>query len=211
MIAIGKRAIRIASVCLVKGQMPSLAGWALVGQSFVAMRRTDFRLAHQLLDDASRRGDSADTSLRATIAHLRGSVLYHEGKAEEARPLTSAPAWRASPSRACLVSVGRPTSWCGTGSSTKMTRHPLSTSKASVTNRCGTSSAGPSADSATAVREFRNRCERDEACRDVSPRGGEAPWESPSPCDKTLSRREREGKAWVAHHISFSRRWLDRP
>jgi class 3 adenylate cyclase len=69
------------------GQMPSLAGWALVGQPFVAMRRTDFRLAHQLLDDASRRGDSADASLRATIAHLRGSVLYHEGKTEEARPL----------------------------------------------------------------------------------------------------------------------------
>jgi class 3 adenylate cyclase/uncharacterized protein HemY len=68
------------------GQMPSLAGWALVGQSFVAMRHKDFRRAHQLLDEASR-GDSADATLRATIAHLRGSVLYHEGKAEEARPL----------------------------------------------------------------------------------------------------------------------------
>jgi len=68
------------------GQMPSLAGWALVGQSFVAMRRKDFRRAHQLLDEASR-GDSADATRQATIAHLRGSVLYHEGKAEEARPL----------------------------------------------------------------------------------------------------------------------------
>ena len=68
------------------GQMPSLLGWALAGQAFVAMRQKDFTRAHQLLDEAAC-DDSADAIRQATIAHLRGSVLFHEGQAEAARPL----------------------------------------------------------------------------------------------------------------------------
>jgi hypothetical protein len=37
-------------------QMPALAGWALVGQAFIALREKDYERAHQLLDGAAIKG-----------------------------------------------------------------------------------------------------------------------------------------------------------
>jgi class 3 adenylate cyclase len=68
-------------------QVPSLAGWAVYGQAFVAHRRKAFAQAHQLLDRAVRLADSTDTALRARIALLRGTVFFHEGKSDQALPL----------------------------------------------------------------------------------------------------------------------------
>jgi class 3 adenylate cyclase len=64
---------------------PALRVWALVGEASAALRSRDCRRTHELLDEASASvGD--DPPLRATLAHLRGSALGHEGKAEESLP-----------------------------------------------------------------------------------------------------------------------------
>jgi class 3 adenylate cyclase len=65
--------------------LPALRGWALVGQALAALRKAAYKPAHQLLDQASR-GASADTTLRATVAHYRGAVLFHEGQDDAALP-----------------------------------------------------------------------------------------------------------------------------
>jgi class 3 adenylate cyclase len=65
--------------------VPALAGWVAVGQAFLALRRKDFRAAHRFLDDGDRPTDADDPILQATRAHVRGSILFHEGKPEEAR------------------------------------------------------------------------------------------------------------------------------
>jgi serine/threonine protein kinase/class 3 adenylate cyclase len=62
----------------------ALVGWALSGQSSAALRDRDYRRAHRLLDQAYEQGDESDTILQATLAHLRGSILSHEGKTEQA-------------------------------------------------------------------------------------------------------------------------------
>jgi tetratricopeptide (TPR) repeat protein len=66
--------------------IPALAGWARVGQAFIALRERQDSLAHELLDQASTPDNLTDRTLRATIAHCRGVVYYHEGKSNRALP-----------------------------------------------------------------------------------------------------------------------------
>jgi class 3 adenylate cyclase len=68
--------------------MPEWKPWALIGQAFIAMRQTDYQRAHRLLDEATEEGHPQDDAvLRATIAHGRGAVFYHEGENERALSL----------------------------------------------------------------------------------------------------------------------------
>lgn len=69
--------------------VPALAGWSWLGRAFVAMRQKEFPQAHELLDESSRRLDSADKELQATIAHTRAVVFFHEGRVDIALPLLS--------------------------------------------------------------------------------------------------------------------------
>jgi class 3 adenylate cyclase/predicted Ser/Thr protein kinase len=69
-----------------EGQPPAvLLGWALAGQAGGALRDHRYPRVHQLLDQAGRQGDPADTVCRATLAHTRGIVYSHEGKFDRAR------------------------------------------------------------------------------------------------------------------------------
>jgi tetratricopeptide (TPR) repeat protein len=67
-------------------QIPRLAAWAILGQAFVAQRQKDFGLFRRLLNQANEQAGD-DKFLHATIAHLRATSLYHEGKPDEAYPL----------------------------------------------------------------------------------------------------------------------------
>jgi len=70
-------------------QVPPLAGWALVGQAFVATRQKGdgLQLAQQLLDEASLSIEPGETMLQATIDHLRGTILFNQSRPEEAQKL----------------------------------------------------------------------------------------------------------------------------
>jgi class 3 adenylate cyclase/predicted Ser/Thr protein kinase len=80
---------------------PALVGWALAGQAAEALRDRQYPRAHKLLDQAASsvgaptstvgarspdRAPADDTVLRATIAHTRGTIFAHQGKAEQALP-----------------------------------------------------------------------------------------------------------------------------
>jgi class 3 adenylate cyclase/uncharacterized protein HemY len=65
-------------------QFPALAGWALVGQAFIALREKDYERAHQLLDGAATKGTGGNSMLLATATHCRGAVCYHQGRFDEA-------------------------------------------------------------------------------------------------------------------------------
>jgi class 3 adenylate cyclase/uncharacterized protein HemY len=66
--------------------LPLMAGWALLGEAFVAMRQKDFARTHILLGEARQRA-ADDVQLRATIAHVEGATRYHQGQSREAEPL----------------------------------------------------------------------------------------------------------------------------
>jgi tetratricopeptide (TPR) repeat protein len=57
-----------------------LVGWARTGQAFLAMRQQHFASAQELLDRAAVAVDPDDRALCATIAHVRGTVLYRQGE-----------------------------------------------------------------------------------------------------------------------------------
>lgn len=63
---------------------PGLASWALTGRAFVALRERDYPTAHECLNRAAAGADAQDTILRATIAHLRGTIACHEGLPKKA-------------------------------------------------------------------------------------------------------------------------------
>lgn len=63
-----------------------MAGWALLGEAFVFLRQKDFTTSHRLLGEA-RHYCNDDTQLQATIAHVEGATLYHEGRSKDAEPL----------------------------------------------------------------------------------------------------------------------------
>jgi class 3 adenylate cyclase len=63
---------------------PGLEAWALLGQAFVAFRAGDFRACEALLDEADRKRDPTDPTLRATLSHSRGALRYKEGRLDEA-------------------------------------------------------------------------------------------------------------------------------
>lgn len=67
---------------------PLLGGWAIYGQAFVQFRRGgDFRQQQtpKLLAQAeAHEAAQPDRLLKAAIAHLRGSLAYHEGQSETA-------------------------------------------------------------------------------------------------------------------------------
>jgi class 3 adenylate cyclase/uncharacterized protein HemY len=65
-------------------QMPALAGWALVGQAFIALREKDYERAHQLLDGAAIKDNTGNAMLLATATHCRGAVYYHQGRLDQA-------------------------------------------------------------------------------------------------------------------------------
>ena len=60
-------------------QYSALAGWALVGEIFIANREHYFRKAHELLRHAAAIGDRRDNILQAEFALQRGFWLYHDG------------------------------------------------------------------------------------------------------------------------------------
>jgi class 3 adenylate cyclase len=57
----------------------ALKGWAGVGQVFIALRETKYSSAHLQLDKAEAEGDRNDPIFLATVAHVRGSIYYHQG------------------------------------------------------------------------------------------------------------------------------------
>jgi class 3 adenylate cyclase/tetratricopeptide (TPR) repeat protein len=65
---------------------PELEAWAAAGEAFVAYRRKDLPRAAALLDRAEA-GDPRDQALTATVAHLRGTILYQQARDAEALPL----------------------------------------------------------------------------------------------------------------------------
>src|SRR4051794_26202828 len=67
-------------------QVPLLAGWAVYGLAFVALRRKEFKHTHELLDRAMRLADPTDNPLLARIAVARGMAWFHEGKVDRALP-----------------------------------------------------------------------------------------------------------------------------
>jgi tetratricopeptide (TPR) repeat protein len=67
-------------------QVPFLAGWAVYGQAFVAMRRKDFPGAHSLLDRAAALADPTDTTLRSRLALVRAITYFHQGQDEPVLP-----------------------------------------------------------------------------------------------------------------------------
>jgi class 3 adenylate cyclase/predicted Ser/Thr protein kinase len=64
----------------------ALAGWALAGQAARALRDRDYARAHKMCDRAAAKGDGSDKSLAATLAHTRGVVFFHQGKADLSLP-----------------------------------------------------------------------------------------------------------------------------
>ena len=66
---------------------PALAGWALVGQACVKFWQVDYTAAHELLNLAAEAADARDAVLHGTIAHIRGTVCFHQGDDEAALPL----------------------------------------------------------------------------------------------------------------------------
>jgi class 3 adenylate cyclase/uncharacterized protein HemY len=66
--------------------VPSLAGWALLGQAFVRLRTQETREAERLLTEAERLGGD-DTMLAASVLHARGRLTYRQGDADTARRL----------------------------------------------------------------------------------------------------------------------------
>jgi tetratricopeptide (TPR) repeat protein len=66
------------------GSWPSLTGWALAGEAFLAVRRKGYREAEELLARASAAADAQDTVLAATVAHIRGTLAHHEGRSDQA-------------------------------------------------------------------------------------------------------------------------------
>ncbi|HWP45349.1 MAG TPA: tetratricopeptide repeat protein [Blastocatellia bacterium] len=67
-------------------QYPALAGWALISQAFIAIRKGEYAQSRELINKAMAQGDTTDTVLRATIHHCYGSALYREGQPEAALP-----------------------------------------------------------------------------------------------------------------------------
>ncbi len=61
-----------------------LAGWALAGRAFLALRERRFADARDLLTRADAAAAPEDRALRATVAHVRGTALYHQGRDGEA-------------------------------------------------------------------------------------------------------------------------------
>src|SRR5262249_36745103 len=61
-------------------QLPALTAWALVGQAFLLHRQHNHEQVLALLEQASAQAAANDAVLRATIAHLRGTVLFHRGQ-----------------------------------------------------------------------------------------------------------------------------------
>jgi class 3 adenylate cyclase/Flp pilus assembly protein TadD len=66
--------------------LPVLLSWARAGQALAALRRKDLESAHERLNRASPTKDCADPVLGATLAHFRGAVLHHQGRADAALP-----------------------------------------------------------------------------------------------------------------------------
>ena len=65
-------------------RLPQLEAWALVGQAFLSLREGAFKNSHKLLDKAVQLPPTTDVVLRASIAHCRGSIYYHEGEISKA-------------------------------------------------------------------------------------------------------------------------------
>jgi serine/threonine protein kinase/class 3 adenylate cyclase len=57
-----------------------LAGWSQAGQAQRALRDRDYSRGHAVLDQADADCDQAEIILRATLAHIRATILSHEGK-----------------------------------------------------------------------------------------------------------------------------------
>jgi tetratricopeptide (TPR) repeat protein/predicted Ser/Thr protein kinase len=64
-----------------------LAGWALAGQALVALRERKFAEAMALLARAAPLVDPGDSILDGTLAHVRGTLLLHQGRGDESLPL----------------------------------------------------------------------------------------------------------------------------
>jgi tetratricopeptide (TPR) repeat protein len=65
------------------GAAAHLAGWALAGLALVALRERHWEECRALMERALAAGRE-DAALRATVAHLRGTLAHHEGRSEEA-------------------------------------------------------------------------------------------------------------------------------
>jgi class 3 adenylate cyclase/predicted negative regulator of RcsB-dependent stress response len=64
----------------------ALRGWVLAGQASFLLRDRDYHGAQRQLEKAEAQADPADAMLQATIAHVRGATLVHQGKCDEALP-----------------------------------------------------------------------------------------------------------------------------
>ncbi len=62
---------------------PELAPWAAIGLAFVAYRNFEYDRVPALLDQAAK-GDPGDTTLQATLAHLRGTLAHRLGRPDAA-------------------------------------------------------------------------------------------------------------------------------
>jgi class 3 adenylate cyclase len=67
-------------------EVPPLVGWALLGEAFVALRGKAHSDAMRLLAEA-RNHCTDDPQLLATIFHVEGASLFHQGASDEAIPL----------------------------------------------------------------------------------------------------------------------------
>jgi tetratricopeptide (TPR) repeat protein/class 3 adenylate cyclase/predicted Ser/Thr protein kinase len=63
-----------------------LAAWALAGRASLKVRDRDYAAAHRYLERAAREADPDDATLLATVAHVRGTALHHQGRFDAALP-----------------------------------------------------------------------------------------------------------------------------